>query len=369
MNKKVIFFHPYFSDGGVERTNLGLARGLIENGYSVIFLTTSYTNHFMNEINELGIELKSLGDIPVSKTIFQVVKYLNLISKNESVIFISCQYYVNVISMLISKLVRYRKNVIFINSERNHLNEFKINGGFKNFIVPFLVKLTYKYADKIIANAQETADDLSTFLGLPVECVYNPTINERLLNLQNESILEEWYLQDNRKTILGIGRLSKQKDFETLIKAFYEFGDFENYKLVILGDGKEKENLEELIRKLKIENHVYLQGFVSNPYKFLKVCELFVLSSRYEGLPNVLIEVLSLNSIAISTKCKSGPKEILQEDALLVDVGDERALEKTMRAVLNDKEKAKVLTQKAFEGLSRFSYENSVKSFLKVINK
>ena len=71
MNKKVIFFHPYFSDGGVERTNLGIAKGLIENGYKVIFLTTSYTNHFINEINELGIELKSLGDKPISKTIFE----------------------------------------------------------------------------------------------------------------------------------------------------------------------------------------------------------------------------------------------------------------------------------------------------------
>lgn len=109
MNKKVIFFHPYFSDGGVERTNLGLAKGLIEHGYRVVFLTTSYTNHFMNEINELGIELKSLGDIPVSKTIFQVVKYLNLLSQTEQIIFISCQYYVNVISMLISKLVKLEK--------------------------------------------------------------------------------------------------------------------------------------------------------------------------------------------------------------------------------------------------------------------
>lgn len=369
MNKKVIFFHPYFSDGGVERTNLGLAKGLIENGYRVVFLTTSYTNHFMNEINELGIELKSLGDMPVSKTIFHVVKYLNLLSQTEQIIFISCQYYVNVISMIISKFVKYRKNIFFINSERNHLDEFKVNGGFKNFIVPFLVKLTYKYADKIIANAKETADDLSSFLGLSVECVYNPTINERLLNLQNELILEEWYLKDNRKTILGIGRLSKQKDFETLIRAFYRFGDFENYKLVILGDGQEKENLEELIKKLKIEKHIYLNGFVSNPYKFLKDCELFVLSSRYEGLPNVLIEALFLNSIAISTKCKSGPKEILQEGALLVDVGDEEALAKTIKAVLSDKEKAKKSIQKAFDGLNRFNYENSVQSFLKVIIK
>lgn len=369
MNKKVIFFHPYFSDGGVERTNLGIAKGLIENGYKVIFLTTSYTNHFINEINELGIELKSLGDKPISKTIFDVVKYLNKLSQNEEIIFVSCQYYVNIISMFISKIVRYRKNIVFINSERNHLDEFRINGGFKNLIVPFLVKLTYKYADKIIANSQETADDLSTFLRLPVECVYNPTINERLLNLQNELIVEEWYLKDNRKTILGIGRLSKQKDFETLIRAFYRFGDFENYKLIILGDGQEKENLETLIEELKIKEHAYLNGFVSNPYKFLKDCEVFVLSSRYEGLPNVLIEALFLNSITISTKCKSGPKEILQEDALLVDVGDNKSLAKTMKMVLSDKEKAKLLTQKAFDGLNRFNYKNSVESFLKVINK
>lgn len=369
MNKKVIFFHPYFSDGGVERTNLGLAKGLIAQGYQVIFLTTSYTNHFINEINELGIELKSLGDKPVSKTIFDVIIYLNHLSQNEEIIFISCQYYVNVISMIVSKLVKYRENVIFINSERNHIDEFKVNGGFKNFIVPFLVQLTYRYADKIIANSKETADDLSRFLSLPVEYVYNPTINERLFGLKDELIDDKWYLDDKRKSILGIGRLSKQKDFETLIKAFCEFGDFKNYKLVILGDGQERENLENLIKELKIEEHVYLQGFVKNPYKFLKHCELFVLSSRYEGLPNVLIEALYLNTLSISTVCKSGPKEILFEDALLVDVSEEKALAKTMRIVLNDKENAKRLTQKAFEGLSRFSYENSIKSFLKVINK
>lgn len=83
----------------------------------------------------------------------------------------------------------------------------------------------------------------------------------------------------------------------------------------------------------------------------------------------MLIEALFLNSIAISTKCKSGPKEILQEGALLVDVGDEEALAKTIKAVLSDKEKAKKSIQKAFDGLNRFNYENSVQSFLKVIIK
>ena len=107
--KQVIFFHPYFSDGGVERTNLGLAKGLIESGYKVTFLTTSYTNHFMKEIKELNIEFISLGDKKVSFCVFDVVNYLNKISGNQKIYFISCQYYVNIFSMIASFIVKNRK--------------------------------------------------------------------------------------------------------------------------------------------------------------------------------------------------------------------------------------------------------------------
>lgn len=367
MNKKVIFFHPNFSDGGVERTNLGLARGLINNGYKVTFLTTTYTNHFLTEIDELGIELNSLGNKPISKTIFNIVNYLNLLSKNESLIFISCQYYVNIISMIVSKLVKYRHHITFINSERNHFNEFKMNTGIKNFILPMLVRLTYKYADKIIANSQETAYDLSKLLNLPVAFVYNPTINERLLHLQHEPITEKWYLNDPRKTILGIGRFTKQKDFETLIKAYYEFGDHINYKLVILGDGQDREKLEKTIKKLQLSRDVYLPGFVNNPYKFLKKSSLFILTSQYEGLPNVLIESLYLKVPSISTNCKSGPKEILLNDKLLVNIGDYKTLAKKISYILEDDIRIATLFENAFESISRFHFENSIKSFIDVI--
>lgn len=367
--KHAVFFHPYFSDGGVERTNLGLARGLIEHGYKVVFLTTSYTNHFISEIDELGIELMSFGDKKVSSCVFDIVKYLNSISSENKVYFISCQYYVNVFSMIASFFVKNRKNIRFINSERNHINEFLLKQGIKNKILSYLIKYFYKFSDLIIANSQETANDLSVFIGMNVEFSYNPTINQRVDNLKNELINEKWFLEDNRETIISIGRLTYQKDFMTLLKAYHFFDNKKQYKLVILGDGEAREELIHFIEKYNLKNDVYLPGFVKNPYKFLNQSSLFVLSSVFEGLPNVLIEALYLGIPAISTKCKSGPAEILIDERILVDVGDYKSMAKKMEFMLNNKNEAYELLNKAFTQLDRFKYENSVKSFIKVIEK
>ena len=125
MSKEIIFFHPYFSNGGVERTNIGLAKGLLDHGYHVVFLTTSYSEHFLDEVFKLGIEFISLGNKPISMIVFDLISFLNNRSIDRNIVFISCQYYVNVISMVASLLIKRRKNVFFINSERNHINELK----------------------------------------------------------------------------------------------------------------------------------------------------------------------------------------------------------------------------------------------------
>ncbi|MDU6827437.1 MULTISPECIES: glycosyltransferase [Campylobacter] len=366
MSRRIIFFHPCFLDGGVERTNIGLAKGLIDNGYSITFLTTRYTKHFIEEINMLGIDLVSLGDMAVSKSLFPLVKFLNNISKHEKIIFISCQYYVNVISMIASLFVKNRKNIVFINSERNHINDLKLKHSIKDFFILCLVKILYRFADKIVANSEETTSDLSNFLKLPVECLYNPTINERINELQNEPIFEDWFNNDNRKVILSIGRLCFQKDFDTLIRAFDIFGKFDEYRLIILGEGNDRYRLERLIKELKLKDHVFLPGFVCNPYKFLKTADIFILSSKCEGLPNVLIEALYLKIPSISTRCKSGPSEILLNDDLLVDVGNFEIMAKKIDFVLSHPCRH-ILFKKAFENLNRFEFDNSVNKFLEAI--
>jgi len=362
--KEIIFFHPHFSDGGVERTNIGLAKGCIKNGYKVVFLTTSFTNNFLEEIQALNIEFISLGDKKISMTLLDIVKYLNDKSKKSNMIyFVSCQYYVNIISMVASLFVKNRKNIRFINSERNHPNEFIVNGGLKNKFISIFIKFFYRYADLVIANSKETADDLSKLINRDVKYVYNPTINQRIDDLKDEFIIEEWYLNDERKCIIGIGRFSKQKDFETLIRAFHLFNSENQYKLVILGDGELRNDLEQLINFLNIHNDVYLPGFVSNPYKFLKQSSLFILSSRYEGLPNVLIEALYLEVLSISARCKSGPKEILKNNDLLVDVGDFEMMAKKIEYALNTRE---AFFKTDFD-LSRFKYEYVINNFIKVM--
>jgi glycosyltransferase involved in cell wall biosynthesis len=365
--KRVVFFHPYFGDGGVERTNLGLAKGLIENGYQITFLTTAYTSHFIKEVEELGIEFVSFGDKKVSSSVFNIVKFLNHISSKQNIYFVSCQYYSNVFSMIASLLVKNRRNIKFINSERNHLDEFAINKGIKSQIILYLVKLSYRFADTLVANSRETAEDLSNFLKIEVKFTYNPTINERLKTLKNEEIKEQWFLNDQRKSILGIGRLTNQKDFINLLKAYKVFNKKDRYKLVILGDGENRNILENYIKENNLEKDIYLPGFVSNPYKFLNQSALFVLSSQYEGLPNVLIEALYLKIPCMSTNCKSGPKEILLDNELLVDTGDYKRMASKMQDILNNPNKYSTPLKKAFTGVDRFTYENSIKNFVEVI--
>ncbi|SFO87089.1 glycosyltransferase [Hydrogenimonas thermophila] len=359
--KEVIFFHPYFSDGGVERTNLTLAKGLIENNYKVTFLTTNFTNHFLKEIEGIGINFVSLGNKSVSRAIFDIKNFLD--KKQEKVYFISCQYYVNVISMIVSKIVKNRNNIKFINFERNHLDEFKYKEGIKNKLIPLFVKKLYKNSDVILANSKETANDLQRFIDKKVEYVYNPTINKRLDFLKDENICEEWFLKDNRPFVLGIGRLAIQKDFQTLIKAFKLFNENKNYRLIILGDGELRNKLQEVAINLGIKNDVFMPGFVKNPYKFLIKADLFVLSSLYEGLPNVLIEALYVGSKVLSTNCKSGPKEILlNDDRFLCNVGDVNGMANKMKFLVKNEIKRDF-------SLERFKYENVIEKFIKVIEQ
>lgn len=215
----VVFFHPRFSDGGVERTNIGLAKLLIGAGYHVVFATIDPTHHFRDEIREAGIEFEVL---PAHATLAAQIPFARLLRKlarqYDRLSVISCQYYVNVACVLFRPL--WPRRIRLILSERNHLDEFRLGRGLKHALIPRLIRIFYAGGDAIIANSQELAEDLSVYLRRPVQFVPNPTLNERLERLADEPIVERWFLNDKRPTIVGLGRLAAQKDFATLICAF-----------------------------------------------------------------------------------------------------------------------------------------------------
>ena len=368
----IIFFHPNFSDGGVERTNLSLAKGLLNSGYKVKFLTTDATSHFLNEIDQSAIQLKKLGPGPISKHLFGVLKELRSDAKNFSrIYFISCQYYVNVFSMFLRLLFgKMLKNVIFVNSERNHLDEFRQRRKLKGNLIRLLLKISYRFADVVIANSNETARDLEKVLGKKVISVYNPTINERIQLLKREPLTERWFLDDPRPCILAIGRLVFQKDFLTLLRAFLRVRKEFDFKLVILGEGEDRTMLEKFVHANNLTTSVYLPGFVANPYKFMQASQLFVLSSRYEGLPNALIEAVYCNLPCVSTSCRSGPREILLEGAggRLVAVGNSQQMAAAIIDTLNEPDTSMAMSALALRGLDRFKPENVVPIFERAIN-
>jgi N-acetylgalactosamine-N,N'-diacetylbacillosaminyl-diphospho-undecaprenol 4-alpha-N-acetylgalactosaminyltransferase len=171
--------------------------------------------------------------------------------------------------------------------------------------------------------------------------------------------------------ILAVGRLSKEKGFDILIKSFAK-SDLKNMvKLVILGEGKERKNLEKLIIKLGLKSQVLLFGKVDNPFIYMKYANFFVLSSRYESFGNVLLEALACQTPVIAANCETSPSEIIknEENGLLVPVGDENALKSAMEELFYDQklyEKLKANTRKSVE---KFGIENIIKDWINLFQE
>jgi len=183
--------------------------------------------------------------------------------------------------------------------------------------------------------AKGVADDIIEIAGLPTDKVHvlpNPTVTQELHDLAAAPLDDEWFLAPGAKRILAVGRLAPQKGFPTLLRAFAEVSRAVPCRLLILGEGAQRRELEAQIRQLGLDDAVRMPGFDPNPYRYMSRSDLFVLSSNFEGSPNVLKEALALCTPSVATDCQSGPREILQDGRFgpLVAVGDANALAEAM---------------------------------------
>jgi len=195
--------------------------------------------------------------------------------------------------------------------------------------------------------------------------VYNP-IDFKLIN-------DELYAQSPFEFdyILAVGRLHKQKGFDILINAFAKSNLKNKIKLIILGEGKERKNLEKLIIELNLKKQVLLHGKVDNPFIYMKHAIFFVLSSRFEGFGIVIIEALACEAPVIATKCESGPSEIIEsgKNGLLVPVEDVELLKDAMERLYHDRELYMKLKSNARKSVERFDIENIIKEWISLFEK
>lgn len=229
-----------------------------------------------------------------------------------------------------------------------------------------LLRAAFHSADHTVCVSQGVADDVVTNLGVSperVSVIYNPVLLDRVRELAEEPVDHPWFQPGGPPVILGMGRLDAQKDFPSLLRAFSIVRQKKAAKLAILGEGNERAQLEQLVEDLKIDGDVWLPGFVENPYRYLKRAAVFAMSSRWEGLPLVLIEALALGVSVVSTDCPSGPREVLENGrwGRLVPMGDSAAL---ADAIGNALDKPIVAPPAALE---RFDMEQVVSQYLNVL--
>lgn len=207
--------------------------------------------------------------------------------------------------------------------------------------VRLMMKLLYPRADGIVAISRGVQDDLENIIGVEKEkirLIYNPVVTEDLPRLASMPSPHPWLSPGNAPVVLGVGRLTEQKDFVSLIRAFAMVRRRRSCRLVILGEGHQRAQLECLVRELDLARDVLLPGFQSNPFAWMSRASVFVFSSIWEGLGGALIQAMACGVPVVSTDCPSGPAEILENGkwGRLVPVGDVADLAASIEATLDE---------------------------------
>lgn len=360
-SKRIAIFIPELLGGGTQRVMLNLSLGIVDKGYFVDLIVSKATGQFLEQIpkNVRLVNLKSRG---VVASLPALIRYLRK-EKPDAVL---SSLHANIIAILAKMLTGIPSKVIVSQHDTISLSS-QAHNDVKGKLMPHLISYFYPRADCIVAVSNGVADQLSELTGIDrekIHVIYNPIITPVIQNKINEPIDHQWFKPDEPPVILGAGSLSKVKDFSTLIKAFAQVHKTRDVRLMILGEGSERSKLEELIKELNLEKDVWLPGFIRNPYPYMQHCALFILSSKFEGLPTVLVEALFCGIPVISTDCLSGPREILADGKYgqLVAVGDISSMVQAIQNALNGD-----LPLPTLESWQRYEQDIAINKYLEII--
>jgi glycosyltransferase involved in cell wall biosynthesis len=348
--------------GGAQRAMLKLAQGLSERGYAVDLVLARAEGPFLAEV-PASVRVVDLKAPRVLASLMALVRYLRS-ERPEALL--SALNYVNIVALWARRLAGVSTRVVV--SERITPSHGAQHASrLRDRLMPQLIRRFYPWADGIVVVSKGVGDDLAQVAGLPrphMQVIYNPIVTPELREKAQAPLEHPWFEPARPPVILAVGRLRPQKDFPTLIRAFAQVRQTRSARLLILGEGSERPGLEALVGQLGLEQDVSLPGFVANPYPYMARAPLFVLSSRWEGLPGVLIEALYCGALLIATDCPSGPREILADGQYgqLVPVGDVSALAQAMSLALAGKG-----VRPTQESWRPFEQETVVNQYLKVL--
>jgi glycosyltransferase involved in cell wall biosynthesis len=361
LNKsRLAFFLPNLDGGGAQRVVLNLLQGIVEQGYRVDLVLAQAKGPYLAQVPASV----RLVDLKASRSLYSLLPLIRYLKRVHPDALLSALH-VNLIALWARRLAGVSTRIVV--SEHNVPSYWSQNAPtLRGRLLPQLTRF-YRWADEVVAVSEGVGDHLAGIVGMPrerIRVIYNPVVNPELPQKLKGPLYHPWFKPNQPPVLLAAGRLAAEKDFSSLIRAFAQVRQRRPARLMILGEGEERAVLETQIRQLGLEQDVSLPGFVDNPYAYMIRASLFVLSSKSEALPTVLIEALYCGLPIVSTDCPGGTREILANGRYgqLVPVGDLTALSQAILVALDSQSPS--LSQEAWH---LFDIEVVVSQYLKVL--
>jgi glycosyltransferase involved in cell wall biosynthesis len=364
MHEKLAIFLATSGHSGVDRIMKNLIRETTGRGINVDLLHVRGHGPCFDEPVE-GLRVVDMGVSHVSSSLLPLVRYLR---HERPVGLLSDKDRVNRVALLAKRLSGVPVRSVVRIGTTVSVNLLQ-RGWIQRRIQHFSIGHLYRWADRVVVPSQGAAADLVHALNMPdhlIRVLPSPIVDQKdIFALASEPLDHPWFDEPAVPVILGVGELCARKDFQTLIRALARLRDLRPCRLVILGEGRQRQYLEGLVSHLNLEGSVSLPGFVKNPFPYMQRASLLVLSSICEGLPVALVEALAIGIPVVATDCPSGPREILSNGRFgrLTPIGDETSLAEAIMETLDSPLSSSVLRSAAMP----FSVAQATSRYLEIL--
>jgi glycosyltransferase involved in cell wall biosynthesis len=305
----VALFLPSLAGGGAERVMLLLAGAFAARGLTVDLVVACACGPYASHI-PAGVRLVDLGTSGALRALPALVRYLRA---EHPPVLLSALDNANLVALWARWIAGVKTSVLV--SVHSQLSNKYLNRRLRDRLMPWLLRRTLCAADAVVAVSRGVADDVARVTGVPctrIHTIHNPVVPSDLDDSVCAPVDDPFFAPSAPPVVLGVGRLVPEKDFATLLQAFARVRAQRDARLLILGEGPERQSLEALAVELGIAADIHLPGFKVNPFAYMRRARVFALSSVHEGFGNVLAEALATGTAVVSTDCPSGPAEILE---------------------------------------------------------
>jgi len=364
---KILVVIPSLSIGGEERIIIHILKYINRDIFEVGLCLFEKKGELLNEV-PLDVPIFDLKKKSRWSVLFLVIRLRSIIRKNKPDIIFSALWYSTFISACANFIFSLKRPCLIAHEPHNH--KLDIRGKRFQKIKSVLMDWSHRKADLVVTISKGSAYSIAEDYFLEkdkIKVIHNSVDSELIEKSRLEQVSDPWF-KENKPIIITLGRLIPRKGFSDLLEAFRLVRNQQLAWLIIIGAGELKSDLQNLAHKLGLEDDVLFLGYQDNPFKFISRSNVFVLSSHWEGFGSVIIEAMACGIPVVSTRCPSGPDEIITDgvNGLLVPVGDVTAMSDAILKLLTDRELAKRIAEAGRRRAEDFRVEKIIVEYEKV---